>query len=158
MTKDEIRDVIEALVRKYEGDFDAPIERWGKDKQFDPPTRKDWEFLETKFNCSFSPEFVTFVELITDYNLPGMLTVTREGRTYGDPTLDWSYDNEMGLGGWNPDLIPFLSVGNGDYFCLSAGKGPQSGVYFVYHEDGHEEELTASFQGWIEKLEFFLNG
>lgn len=158
MTKDEIRDVIEALVRKYDGDFDAPIERWGKDQQFDPPTRKDWEFLETKFNCSFSSEFVSFSELITDYNLPGIVTVTREGRTYGDPTVDWWYDREMSLGGWNPDMIPFLSVGNGDYFCLSAGEGPQSSVYFVYHEDGHEEALAASFAEWLERLEFFLNG
>jgi hypothetical protein len=158
LTKDEIRQVIEALVEKYGGDFNPPIERWGKDRQFDPPTRKDWEFLERKFNCSFGPEFVSFVELITDYNLPGMLTVTREGRTCGDPTLDWWYDHEVGLGGWKPDLIPFIAVGNGDYFCLSASRGPHSGVYFVYHEDGHEEQLTASFKEWLERLEFFLNG
>jgi len=158
VTKDEIRDVIEALVEKYEGDSDPPIERWGKDQQFDPPAKKDWEFLERKFSCSFAPEFVSFVELITDYNLPGMLTVTREGRTSGDPTLDWWYDREASLGDWNPDLIPFLAVGNGDYFCLRASKGPQSGVYYVYHEDGQDEQLTASFQEWLERLEFFLNG
>jgi len=158
LTKDEIRELIEALVRKFEDDSNPPIERLDADEQFDPPTRKDWEFLERKFNCSFSPEFVAFIELITDYNCPGTVNVTREGRTNGDPTMDWWYDREMGLGGWNPDMLPFISVGNGDYFCLSAGKGPQSGVYYVYHEDGSEEELTASFQEWLERMEFFLNG
>jgi hypothetical protein len=63
----------------------------------------------------------------------------------------------MGFGEWNPDLIPFISVGNGDFSCLSAAKGPQSGVYYVYHE-GDEEELTTSFREWLERLEFFLNG
>jgi hypothetical protein len=158
VTKDEVREVIEALVEKYEGDLNAPIERWGKDKHFHPPTRKDWEFLEKKFNSSFSPEFVFFAELITGYNLPGMLPVAREGRTDTDPALDWWYDREMSFGEWNSDLIPFLAVGNGDYFCLSASKGPQSGVYFVYHEDGQAEQLTASFQEWLERLELFLNG
>jgi hypothetical protein len=98
------------------------------------------------------------MELITDYNLPGMPNVTREGRTYGEPTLDWLYDHEMSFGRWNPDLIPFLDLGNGDYYCLSASKGPQSGVYFVYHEDGHDEELTDSFEKWLERLDNFLNG
>lgn len=157
LTKDEIRELIEALVTKYEDDSNPPIERLGSDEQFDPPARKDWEFLEQKFNCSFNPEFVAFVELITNYNLPGMLNVTREGRTNGDPTIDWWYDREMGFGQWNPDLIPFISVGNGDFFCLSAGSGPQSGVHYVYHE-GDEDKLTTSFREWLERLEFFLNG
>jgi hypothetical protein len=87
-----------------------------------------------------------------------MLTVTREGRTNGDPTVDWWYDHEMSFDTWNPDLIPFIVVGNGDFFCLSAGKGPQSGVYYVDHENDDVEELTPSFQGWLERLEFFLNG
>lgn len=158
MTKDEIKDVIEALIRKYDGDFDAPIERLRRNEQFDPPVRKDWEFLERKFNCSFNPEFVAFVELMTDYNLPGMLNVTREGRTNGDPTLDWWYDREMSYGAWNPDMIPFISVGNGDFFCLSAGKEPQSGVYYYYHDAEHYEQLTTSFQDWLERMDEFLNG
>ena len=158
LTKDEIKDVVEALVKKYEGDFDPPIERLKRNEQFDPPGRKDWEFLERKFNCSFSPEFVAFVELIVDYNLPGMLNVTREGKTNGNPTVDWRYDHEMSYGTWNPDMIPFMDVGNGDFFCLSAGEGPQSGVYYVYHGDDQAEQLTASFEEWLGKMEEFLNG
>lgn len=156
MTKDEIKDVIEALVKKYEGDFDAPIERLKRNEQFDPPGRKDWEFLERKFNCSFSPEFVAFVELIVNYNLPGMLNVTREGKTNGNPTIDWRYDRELGYGSWSPDLIPFIGVGNGDFFCLSASQGPQSGVYYVYHDDEQAEQLTANFDEWLGRMEEFL--
>ena len=158
LTKDEIKDVIEALVKKYEGDFDPPIERLERDEQFDPPGRKDWEFLEKKFNCSFSPEFVAFVELVVNYNLPGMLNVTREGKTNGQPTVDWRFDREMSYGTWNPDLIPFMDVGNGDFFCLSASAGPQSGVYYVYHDDEQAEQLTASFEEWLGRMEEFLNG
>ena len=157
LTKDEVKGLIETLVRKYEGVFDAPIERLHRGEQFDPPTRKDWEFLERKFNCSFSPEFVAFAEVIIDYNLPGMLNVTREGRTNGDPTFDWWYDREM-ADGWNPDLIPFIAVGNGDFFCLSASQGPKSGVYYVDHGAGEEQQITGSFAEWIEQMDKFLYG
>ena len=158
MTKDEIKEVIETLVRKYERDFSPPIERLHGGEQFDPPDRKDWEFLERKFNCSFSPEFVAFVELIVNYNLPGMLNVTREGKTNGNATMDWRYDHEMSFGTWNADMIPFIAVGNGDFFCLSAGKGAESGVYYVDHGADEEEEITKSFAAWIEQMEKFLYG
>jgi hypothetical protein len=58
---------------------------------------------------------------------------------------------------WNADLIPFIAVGNGDFFCLSAAAGPQSGVYYVDHE-GDTQRITESFDGWLERLEYFLNG
>lgn len=155
MTRGEVKALLDALVEKYEGDDAPPLE--SRAGQFDPPTREDWEYMETKFNCSFSPEFVSFMELITDYNCPSVLNVRRGGRTNGDPTLDQSYDREMSFGRWNPDLIPFLDMGNGDYFCLSASRGEHSPVYYVYHEGG-EEELTGSFEEWLGRLDYFLNG
>ena len=158
LTKDEVRDVIEALVGKYEGDFIRRSNVWTTTNGMIRQPGRIGSFLEAKFNTSFGPEFIAFVELITDYNLPGMLNVTREGKTNGDPTPDWWYDREMSAGMWNPDLIPFISVGNGDFFCLSASKGPESGVYYVDHEDGSEEPLTPSFREWLERVEYFLNG
>ena len=159
MTKNDIRDVIEALVTKYEADFNPPIERLPQDEQGDPPTSEDWAFLERKFHCSFSPEFVAFAELIVDYNLPGMMRVRREGNSASDdPTIDWWYDREMSSGGWNADMMPFISVGNGDFFCLSVADGPRSGVYYADHEAGEEQRLTASFPEWLERLEEFLQG
>jgi hypothetical protein len=156
MTREEVKGIIEALVEKYEGDFDPPVERL--DEPFAPPTRGDWEFLEAKFGCSFGPEFVAFMELMSGYNCPGVLNVTREGRTNDDPTVDWSYDHEMSFGRWDADLIPFLDVGNDDYFCLSAGREPRSPVFYVYHETGESEQLTDSFEGWLKELETHLNG
>ena len=159
MTKDEIREVIEALVTKYEADFNAPIERLPKDERGDPPTREDWAFLERRFRCSFSPEFVSFAELIVGYNLPGMMRVRRdEDSESGDPTIDWWYDHEMSLGDWNADMMPFIAVGNGDYFCLSVSEGPRSGVYYADHEAGGVDRLTASFPEWLGRLEEFLQG
>lgn len=156
MTKEEVKAVLDALAEKYEGHFDPPVERL--EEPFDPPTREDWEYLEAKFKCSFSPEFVAFMELMPGYNCPGVLNVTRKGRTNGDPTPDWSYDHEMSFGRWNPDLIPFLDVGNDDYFCLSASRAERSPVFYVYHENGEAEELTDSFEQWLGRLEEFLNG
>ena len=159
LTKEDIRKAIEALVIKYEGDFNPPIERLPGDERGEPPTRDDWAFLERKFHCSFSPEFVAFAELIVDYNLPGMMRVRREAASASDdPVIDWWYDHEMSLGGWNADMMPFINVGNGDFFCLSVADGPQSGVYYVDHEEGGEARLTASFPEWIERLEKFLQG
>jgi hypothetical protein len=159
VTKDHIKKLIEALVTKYEADFSPPIERLSQAARGEPPNREDWTFLERKFHCSFSPEFVAFAELIVDYNLPGMMRVRREGDSAsGDPTIDWWYDHEMSFGSWNPDMIPFIGVGNGDFFCLSVADGPQSGVYYADHEAGEEQRLTASFQEWLERLEEFLQG
>ena len=61
------------------------------------------------------------------------------------------------IGDWNPDLIPFLAVGNGDFFCLSASAGPESGVYYVDHE-ADTQQIAPSFAAWLERIEHFLNG
>lgn len=69
-----------------------------------------------------------------------------------------AYDFEMENGSWNVDLIPFFSIGNGDYFCLSARAGRASPVFYVYHEDGRVEEYSQSFEEWLRGLPNFLNG
>ena len=58
----------------------------------------------------------------------------------------------MDLGEWNVDMIPFINVGNGDFFCLSVADGPRSGVYYADHEAGEVQRLTASFQERQERV------
>jgi hypothetical protein len=54
------------------------------------------------------------------------------------PSLDW----------WKPDMIPFLTNGCGDYYCVRSLENDQS-VYIIYHDDEPFREFLC--------LEEFLN-
>lgn len=120
---------------------------------YDQPRKSDWEVLVRKFSCDFSDDFVRFNELITQYEgLGELLSVRLDGNLRTEDTIILTYDFEMKHGNWMPDMIPFYSVGNGDYECLSAKEGKDSKVFYVYHEDGHAEMYASSFADWVRKL------
>lgn len=126
MTRDEARDLVEDLVRKYEGHFDPSVERL--DEPYDAPTDADWALPQEELGCSFSPALVGFMEPMTAYHCPGVGDVTREGRTNGDSTIDWTYDHELSFGRCDADLVPFLDIGDGTYYCLRIGAGETPGL------------------------------
>ena len=120
---------------------------------YDQPRSSDWEALARKFDCEFSDDFVQFSELASKYEGFGdLLSVRLDGNVRTQDTIILTYDFEMEHGRWIPDMIPFYSIGNGDYECLSIKEGKNSQVYFAYHEDGHTEVLCPSFADWIRNL------
>lgn len=67
----------------------------------------------------------------------------------------------MAHGPWNPDLIPFHEVGDGDFHCLSAAAGELSPVLYVSHESpgpASARPIEASFEDWLRRLEFHMGG
>lgn len=44
--------------------------------------------------------------------------------------MSFVYDYEINNGNWDANLIPFLDIGNGDYFCISAEHCPESPIYY----------------------------
>ncbi len=123
----------------------------------DPPSMRDWGELEYKFNCKFSDDFKIFITLMSKYVFPGILNVST-GKNNGNDLIVFVYDYEIKNGNWDADLIPFLDVGNGDYFCISAKQSPKSPVYYYYSEDFDVEEYNRNLEEWIKNLPQFLNG
>ncbi|ATP40175.1 SMI1 / KNR4 family protein [Solibacillus sp. R5-41] len=123
----------------------------------DSPSLNDWNIIENKFHCKFSDEFISFFIAMSKYVLPGILNVST-GKNNGNDLITFVYDYEKNNGMWDANLIPFLDIGNGDYFCISAKHSPKSPVYYYYSEDFDVEEYNTSFEEWIKNLPQFLNG
>jgi len=122
----------------------------------DVPETVEWEQLERKFSTRFPDAFKTFIELMSTFHFPGdILNVRESGRTNGNDTIALTYDLEMS-DQWNADLIPFYSIGNGDYFCLSAKEGSETAVYYWSHDDCSVSKENESFENWLCSLPTFL--
>ncbi|MGE7022148.1 SMI1/KNR4 family protein [Solibacillus cecembensis] len=130
------------------------------DKEFenlDIPTASDWERIEKKYKCKFPMEFRFFIDLMSEYSFPGGILNVSHGKKNGNDTIEFTYDYEMKQGGWKEKLIPFYSVGNGDYFCLLSNECPNSGVYYYSHEHNNIEKDADNFEEWLNQLPNFLS-
>ncbi|MCC5463776.1 SMI1/KNR4 family protein [Pelosinus baikalensis] len=143
MTKNEIESILDKILEE-EG------------MQLDSPTSGDWDVLRIKFNCEFGDEFKSFIELMSTYIFPGDIFNVSTGRTNGNDSIELVYDFEMKGGNWNPKMMPFYGIGNGDYFCLNSDENPSSPVYYYYHEDSRVEKYADTFEEWIRDLPDFL--
>lgn len=143
MKKEEIDNILKGILDEEIG-------------QIDPPSSSDWKQLEVKFNCIFNEEFRYFFDLMVKYSFPGDILNVSTGKTNGNDTIDFTYEYEMSQGTWNAELIPFFSIGNGDYFCLNSKECPDSPVFYLYHEDCRIEKYSINFVEWLKGLPKFL--
>lgn len=109
-----------------------------------------------KFGCQFPAAFKLFIELMSEYSFPGDILNVSNGKTNGNDTIEFTYDYEMKQGNWKKELIPFYSIGNGDYFCLLSNECPKAGVYYYSHEDGNINKEANNFVEWLKQLPTFL--
>ena len=144
MTKEEISSLLENIL-------DKEIE------YIDPPTPSDWERIEKKFNCQFPEEFKHFINLMSEYSFPGDILNVASANTNGNDTIEFTYQYEMEQGSWKQEYIPFYSIGNGDYFCLSSKECPSSGVYYFAHDEQDLIKEANDFEEWLKQLPDFLN-
>lgn len=143
MNKDEITTILDQILER---EF----------RSVDPPGNEDWERLERRFTTQFPDAFRSFIDLMSIYHFPGdILNVRESGQTNGNDTIALTYDLEM-KNEWNADLIPFYSIGNGDYYCLSAHEGRASAVYYWSHDDYSVSKENESFEYWLKALPSFL--
>jgi SMI1-KNR4 cell-wall len=144
MTKQEIRALLSTIL---------PVES----RNVVPPTVEEWQALERRFGTRFPPEFVAFIELMSEFSFPGdIYNVSQAGATNGNDTIELVYENERKYSIWPDELIPFYGGGNGDYFALSKKEGESSAVYYRYHENGRIEKHSDSFDSWLAQLPEFL--
>ena len=144
MTKDEIRSILEQCL---------PREAIG----FLPPTEQEWRSLEDRLDCTLPSELRDFIDLMTEYSFPGDILNVGERPNNGNDTIEVAYDYEVEWNSsWLPTMIPFYSVGNGDYFCVSSKEGPVSTVFYYDHDRGEFKAYADSLQNWIADLPNFL--
>ena len=144
MTRDEIANLLDGILDKELGNLDIP-------------SASDWGNIEKKFGCQFPSEFKFFIELMSEYSFPGEILNVSNGNTNGNDTIEFTYDYEMKQGGWKEELIPFYSIGNGDYFCLLANECPNTGVYYYSHEETNIDKEANNFAEWLKQLPTFLS-
>lgn len=144
MGKDEIANLLDSMLDKELEDLDSPSDN-------------DWRELEKKFGCQFPKEFKCFIELMSEYVFPGDILNVSSGRTNGNDTIEFIYKYEMNEGFWKKELIPFYSIGNGDYFCLHSKEGQRTGVYFYFHEEHGVTKEADDFDEWLNQLPTYLN-
>jgi hypothetical protein len=160
MTREEIVELIEAIVRKYEGHDDWLIER--RETPLPEPSAQDWAALEAKFQCRFPPAFVDFMSAMSAYRSPGLLEVADRKHPLENEPIAAVYDHEMEYGTWDREMVPFDNCsGSGDFYCLSAAAGETSGVFVVEHEMPPGEQVRAvasSFEEWLRNIEEHLGG
>jgi len=94
---------------------------------------------------------------MTEYIFPGDILNISNGHTNGNDTIEFTYEYEMNEGFWKRELIPFYSIGNGDYFCLHSKECPESVVYYYSHEENNIEKESDSFEAWLNQLSAFLS-
>ena len=144
MTRDEIATLLDSILDKELGNLAIP-------------STSDQENIEKKFRCQFPSEFKYFIELMSEYSFPGDILNVSNANTNGNDTIEFTYDYEMTQGGWKEELIPFYSIGNGDYFCLISNECPNTGVYYYSHEENNIDKEVNNFEEWLKQLPTFLS-
>lgn len=115
------------------------------------PAFENWQELEDRFECTFSEEFKTFISLVmTWYSRGGEILEASDINEHD--SIELVYDMEMDMESWQPNMIPFYAIGNGDYFCLNANECPGSRVFYFYHERSTFESYHDSFESWLRSL------
>lgn len=123
---------------------------------FDPPSNADWRRLEARFGCRLDEPFKEFMALMSRFEFPGEILNVSTGRTNGNDPIELVYDLECRWPEWDPDMIPFFAIGNGDYFCLNRVECPSSNVYYRYLERVSFEKYSRSFEEWVMQLPQYL--
>jgi hypothetical protein len=125
-------------------------------EQLDAPSDADWQRLESKFSCRFGADFKTFIGMMSHFQFPGDILNVSTGRTNGNDAIATCFDFELAESDWSPDMIPFYSIGNGDYFCLKRTECPESRIYYFYSERPAFDYYCDSFEEWVRQLPDFL--
>jgi hypothetical protein len=143
MSPQEMEEILQSLLARETSTLDSP-------------SSTDWQQLESKFGCKFGEDFKTFIGLMSRYSFPGDILNVSSGKTNGNDSIELTYDLERQGSAWNPAMIPFYAIGNGDYFCINKDECPSSQVYYFYAERPAFERYSNSFGEWVAHLPQFL--
>jgi len=144
VTKNEIRSILNSCLSPESAGFQSP-------------SVKEWESLQNRFSCIFPTEMRDFIDLMAEYMFPGEILNVGTGPNNNNDTIEFTYDFEVRENpSWPCEMVPFYSIGNGDYFCVSSLRCPDSPVFYYYHDREGCEEYSSTFDNWVSNLPKFL--
>lgn len=145
MTKDEIENIVKQVCVSDSESYDIPSEN-------------DWNVLQQALNIQLSAEYKLFMELMGQYELSLMvLNVIDSDNTNGDDSIEDAYNFEIKNNEhWPKQMIPFVDIGNGDYFCFDRTVGKETEVFYYFHDKLRADIYSNSFSDWITNLPDFL--
>ncbi|MCE2029736.1 SMI1/KNR4 family protein [Sessilibacter corallicola] len=143
MNRDEIEKILQQIC---ESDSES----------YDTPSAQDWASLENNLKIQYSEEYKLFISLLGKYEIPLMvLNIIDSDNSTGDDTVKVAYDYEQQNNSlWPSTLIPFIDIGNGDYFCFSCD---DLAVHYYYHDKQKTEKYADNFSDWLKQLPEFLD-
>jgi hypothetical protein len=119
-----------------------------------PPSESEWALLESQLGCQFPTDFRVLHDLMAKYIFEGEYLCIAPVENYDDIATVYNYERNSGRN-WPVELIPFYSVGNGDYLCFKSSECPESAVYYIYHEDDTVKQVHGSLAAWLKDPEWF---
>ncbi|MBR1663906.1 MAG: SMI1/KNR4 family protein [Ruminococcus sp.] len=142
MTRSNVENILKKCLKV---EYDKPVY----------PTKEEWERFEEYFECEFGSEFKWFIDFMSKYSFPGDIYNVQDKSANGNDTIIVVYEHESKYDDWDKDMIPFLGIGNGDYFCINK---KTKEIFYYYAEVPEYEKTNSSFSEWIEGLPAFLEG
>ena len=124
-----------------------------ENKEYAIPTKEEWMKLEKQVQYVFPDEFKAFIDLMSVYLFPGDIFNATEHNNNGNDTILYVYQYESRYQEWDSHMIPFMGIGNGDYFCISK---LDSKIYYFYCDKLMFEVYSQSMSDWIKELPDFL--
>lgn len=101
--------------------------------------------IEAFFGCTLPPAFRMFRAFLPRYDFEGDHLALEE--------MQAVYEDEPVL--HTHDFLPFYSVGNGDYLCLSLSACPESPVLYVAHDEESVTVVASSFEALLNDPEWW---
>ena len=144
VTKDEVRQILSRCVEP-------------QIRILAPPTDQEWATLVDRFSWTLPKEMRHFIDLMAEYAFPGDILNVGAGPHNGNDSIEVVHELETRTNpSWKVEMVPFYSIGNGDYFCVSSAQGDISPVYYYFHDRETFEQTDANFECWIRGLPEFL--
>lgn len=144
MKKEELRKILITCVPRNSVGFQAPA-------------TSEWDSLEKRFGCQFPSDMKKFIDLMSEFAFPGDILNVGAGPHNGNDTIESVYEFELQHSpSWRSEMVPFFSIGNGDYFCVSSVECPDTPVYYFYADREQFQRYSNSFVEWVVELPTFL--
>jgi hypothetical protein len=104
--------------------------------------------IEDYFGCSMPEGFTAMRALIGIYRIEGDHMPAEE--------MIAAFEAEKEINPtWEDDLIPFYAIGNGDYLCFRKSECPNSGVYFIPHDEARITKTHSTFSHYLNDPKWF---
>jgi hypothetical protein len=127
-----------------------------RDNALPLPSEAEWEYCSNRLGTVFPVEFMVYMELMCYYDTAEIFTISNydylPSNIWGRLTPIWLvYEQIIKDDWWDINYIPFISVGNGDEYCLPKSQEKQElcAVYYFDHEDDSFSLLANSIEEWL---------